>query len=284
MLYNYALTNYRKTEGLLHLMFWFFIFSAVNVSWQQDWFDTSSRPDTPSPLSVLVFPLLFYAHAYWAIPQLLGKKKWLLYGLSLILIFIGPELLRLGFYALLLNRPAETEFLSRDSFIMGSISISWIAFMFSLVYRLLADRLVTSKLKEPAGQQAGPVTTPASSVSTEESKRLTKALSELMDAKQLYLSADLKLGILSAQMGITDKKLSALLNQHMKTTFTDFVNGYRIRHFIREVDNGKLQQLTVSGLMHECGFSSKATFYRAFKKIRGCTPSEWLKAKQMREP
>lgn len=283
MLQNYALTSYRKTEGVLHLIFWLFIFSAVNVSWQQDWFDTLNRPDTPSPLSVLIFPLLFYAHAYWAIPELLGKKKWLLYSLSLILIFIGPELLRLGFYALLLNRPVKTEFLSRDSFILGSISISWIAFMFSLVYRLLADRLVTPKLKGPAGQQADPVIMPASSISTEESKRLTEALSKLMEEKQLYLSADLKLGILSGQMGITDKKLSALLNQHMNITFTDYVNGYRIRHFIREVGNGKLQQLTVSGLMNECGFSSKATFYRAFKKIRGCTPSEWLKAEKMRE-
>jgi AraC-like DNA-binding protein len=264
-------------------MFWFFIFSAVNVNWQQDWFDTSSRPDTPSPLSVLVFPLLFYAHAYWAIPQLLGKKKWLLYGLSLVLIFIGPELLRLSFYALLLNRPVESELLSRDSFILGSISISWIAFMFSLVYRLLADRLITLKLKEPSGLNAGLLSTPASLISTEESKTLSETLSELMDEKQLYLSADLKLGILSAQMGITDKKLSALLNQHMNTTFTDYVNGYRIRHFIREVDNGKLQQLTVSGLMNECGFSSKATFYRAFKKIRGCTPTEWLKSKQFTE-
>jgi AraC-like DNA-binding protein len=66
----------------------------------------------------------------------------------------------------------------------------------------------------------------------------------------------------------------------MSTNFSDYVNRYRVIHFLREVDNGKLDQLTISGLMNECGFSSKATFYRAFKKIKGCTPTGWLKSQQ----
>ena len=277
---NYTLSKYQKTEGFLHLIFWVLIFSTVNVSWQQDWFDTSIRTNTPSPMSVLVFPLLFYAHAYWAIPKYLVTRKWLTYGISLILIFIGPELIRLVLYALVLNRPPDIEISSRDSFLIGSLNVAWIAFIFSLVYRLVVDRVFLIHLKEPSALKTDQRMDSPLALSPKESQTLTGALSQLMNEKQPFLQQDLNLRALSAHLGITTKKLSTLLNSYMNTTFTDFINEYRVNWFLKEVEAGKLQHLTVSGLMNECGFSSKATFYRAFKKINGCTPTEWLKAKQ----
>lgn len=274
----YAISKYQKTEWFLHLLFWVFIFTAVNVSWQQNWFDPSIRVNTPAPLAVLIFPFLFYAHAYWAIPTYLANRKWLPYCFSLLLIFVGPELLRLSYYTLVLNRPLETEIFSRDSFLFGSLSIAWIAFIFSLVYRLFIDRVVVDYAKKPTTRKTEPGIDASSVLSTGESEELMDALAMLMKEKQLFLNSDLKLGTLAKQMGITKKKLSILINHSMSTTFSDYVNGYRVVHFLKEVDKGKLNQLTISGLMNECGFSSKATFYRAFKKIKGCTPTEWLKS------
>lgn len=275
---NQTLSKYQVTEGLLHLLFWVFIFSAVNVSWQQDWFDSSIRFNTPAPLSVIVFPFLFYAHAYWAIPKYLANRKWLRYFLSLLLIFIGPELIRLSFYSLVLNHPLKTEIFSRDSFLFGSLSIAWIAFIFSLVYRLLHDRVFTGNLKKTVILKTEQLVDSYPTLSAEESQTLLDSLSQLMNRKQLFLVDDLKLGTVADQMGITEKKLSMLLNKYMKTTFTDYINEHRINHFLKEAENGKLKNLSVSGLMNESGFSSKATFYRAFKKIKGCTPTEWLKS------
>lgn len=276
----FTFSKYQWTEGLLHLLFWVFIFSAVNVSWQQDWFDTSIRPNTPSPLSVIIFPLLFYTHAYWAIPNYLFTKKWLIYGLSLLLIFAGPELMRLAFYAIVLDRPIGLEISSRDSFLMGSIDVAWIAFIFSLVYRLLFDSIMADVPKKSDGGVKGETSTPFANFSTEEIQQIEDALTGLMKSKQLFLQEDLNLGKLSESLGITDKKLSTLLNQYMDTNFTDYVNAYRIHHFIKEVEAGKLQQLSIMGLANQSGFSSKSTFYRAFKKIRGCTPSDFLNSKE----
>lgn len=277
---NYTISKYQKTEWFLHLLFWVFIFTAVNVSWQQNWFDPSIRVNTPAPLAVLIFPFMFYAHAYWAIPTYLTNRKWFPYGFSILLIFIGPELLRLGFYALVLNRPPGAEIFSRDSFLFGTLNIAWIAFIFSLVYRLFVDRVFTDYEKKliHTGAESGMDT--LTTLSVKESKVLTDKLDTLMNEKQIFLSRDLKLGTLSDHLGIPEKKLSTLLNHHMSTNFSDYVNRYRVVHFLREVDNGKLDKLTISGLMNECGFSSKATFYRAFKKIKGCTPTEWLKSQQ----
>ncbi len=277
---NYAISKYQKTEWLLHLLFWVFIFTAVNVSWQQNWFDPSIRANTPAPLAVLIFPFLFYAHAYWAIPTHLANRKWFSYGFSLLLIFVGPELLRLSYYALALNRPLETELFSRDSFLFGSLNIAWIAFIFSLVYKLFVDKIVVDNANKPTTRVAEPGIGSTSILSKKESQELMDLLALLMNEKQLYLNSDMKLGTLSDHIGIPEKKLSTLLNHHMSTTFSDYVNGYRVDYFLNEVGKGKLNHLSISGLMNECGFSSKATFYRAFKKIKRCTPTEWLKSQQ----
>lgn len=272
-----ALSKYQIIEIVLHLIFWVFIFSTVNVHWQENWFDPALRPNTPAPLSVLVFPILFYAHAYWAIPKYLVRKKWIRYGLSVLLIFVGSEMVRLAFYYLFLKEPLEIGFSGKDSFIFGTPSIATLSFALSLMYRLLVDRVFRDKHpgavdKKTANKEATP-----SLLSSEEAQKLEEQLTHIMREKQLFLQDDLKLSTLADQLNITQKKLSTLLNQHMGTSFPDYVNGYRIRHFIRETEKGRLQQLSVSGVMKESGFSSKATFYRAFKKKLGCTPTEWLK-------
>jgi AraC-like DNA-binding protein len=274
-----ALSKYQKLEGSLHLIFWIFIFTSVNVQWQQNWFDASIRQQHLSPLSVIVFPMLFYAHAYWAVPRFLSHRKWMAYGLSLVLIFIVPELLRIILFATLLNRPAAEEFSNRDSFLFGSLNIAWLAFIFSLLYRLLADRILEQKHSTDVDEEPSQVLARLPSIPPAEAEKLAETLSQLMIERRLFLQEDLKLGTLSEHLNIPEKMLSALLNQNMQTNFTDFVNKFRVDHFLREVESGKLQQLSVSGLMNESGFSSKATFYRAFKKVNGCTPTQWLRSK-----
>ena len=51
----------------------------------------------------------------------------------------------------------------------------------------------------------------------------------------------------------------------------------RISEFKQKIHNGCLQQLTISAIAMECGFSSQATFQRIFKQSQGMTPSEYLK-------
>ena len=36
------------------------------------------------------------------------------------------------------------------------------------------------------------------------------------------------------------------------------------------------RQLTLEGLALEAGFSNRTTFFRAFTKLTGCTPSEYM--------
>lgn len=268
-------------ESVLHVLFWFFIFTAVNVDWKADWFDKTLRPDTPPPLSVLLFPFIFYANAMWAIPRYLNKKKWRIYILCFLLLFLVPELLR---SALMIALRRETgfwdEFASGDSFLLGQPSVLWMAMVLSFAYRFSKDWFVRqqhfenseemlSHSQESKPQEIQPL-------GLKEAEMLQQNLENTLLLSQPHLNSELSLGELAKLIGTTDKKLSTLLNQNMHTNFYDYVNSFRIAEFKKSVDEGKLTHFSIVGLALECGFKSKSSFYRAFKKEAGVSPSEFM--------
>jgi len=58
--------------------------------------------------------------------------------------------------------------------------------------------------------------------------------------------------------------------------FNDFINNYRIEAVKTMFLNEEHKKSTLLGIAYDCGFNSKATFNRAFKKHTSCTPKEYL--------
>ena len=58
--------------------------------------------------------------------------------------------------------------------------------------------------------------------------------------------------------------------------FNDFVNKYRVEEVKKAFDNGDHKKSTLLGIAFDCGFNSKATFNRAFKKNTGLSPKDYL--------
>jgi ligand-binding sensor domain-containing protein/AraC-like DNA-binding protein len=104
-------------------------------------------------------------------------------------------------------------------------------------------------------------------------KKLTKYL---QDAKP-YLKPDLKLQDIAGAIGYTSVEVSQVLNVHLNTNFTDFVNQYRVEEFIIRVQDESATKYTLSSLSELCGFSSRTSFFRSFKKLKGKTPAEFVK-------
>ena len=59
--------------------------------------------------------------------------------------------------------------------------------------------------------------------------------------------------------------------------FNDFINNYRVEDVKKAFDKGEHKKTTLLGIAFDCGFNSKATFNRAFKKNTGISPKEYLK-------
>jgi len=110
----------------------------------------------------------------------------------------------------------------------------------------------------------------------EKDESFEEKLINAMHQVKPYLNEDLTLGELAESIGTTDKKLSQLLNRQMNTSFYDFVNKFRIDHFIQLLQSEKLKTQTIFSLAQESGFKSKATFNRIFKKQFNCTPTQYL--------
>jgi AraC-like DNA-binding protein len=106
--------------------------------------------------------------------------------------------------------------------------------------------------------------------------QVVSRLKKGMEQEQLWLQADLNLGRLAEHCGVAPKLLSAVLNQHMDTTFNEFVNGYRVAAVRERLLLPESRELTIAGLAYECGFNSLPTFQRAFKAIAGMSPKEYM--------
>ncbi|MGM0376086.1 MAG: helix-turn-helix domain-containing protein [Bacteroidota bacterium] len=111
--------------------------------------------------------------------------------------------------------------------------------------------------------------------STEE--KFIMQLLQHMEQQQPHLNPELNLAQLASQLSVTPEYLSGILNGNLNSNFFDFINQYRIDAFKKHCRNQEKQNITLLGIAYECGFNSKATFNRVFKKHTGLTPGEYTK-------
>ena len=97
-----------------------------------------------------------------------------------------------------------------------------------------------------------------------------------MQHDQLYKDAELTLSQLAKKLSTNSSVLSKVVNQGFGLNFNDFVNEYRVQAVIALLKAGEQKNQTLLGIAFDCGFNSKATFNRAFKKQTGISPKEWL--------
>jgi ligand-binding sensor domain-containing protein/AraC-like DNA-binding protein len=92
-----------------------------------------------------------------------------------------------------------------------------------------------------------------------------------------YLNSELKLSDVAAALDYSVHEISQVLNQYMQTNFPDFINSYRIEELKKRMSDDQYLKYTLTAIAGQCGFSSKASFYRAFKKATQKTPAEYFK-------
>lgn len=112
-------------------------------------------------------------------------------------------------------------------------------------------------------------------LSSTEIDKLVQKLHIILEQKKPYLSDSLSLTELADEMGINNKELSELLNKHLNTSFYNLINTYRVNEFKDKIKLSDNKKYTLIGLAYECGFPSKASFNRVFKKQTGMAPSKY---------
>jgi AraC-like DNA-binding protein len=106
---------------------------------------------------------------------------------------------------------------------------------------------------------------------------IRKKLEVLMQKEKPYLEPELTLPDIANKLHVGTHILSKVINEMYQKNFHDFINSYRIEEFKQLVKQPKFRGYTIVSVAMEAGFNSKTSFNRAFKKLVGITPSEYLK-------
>ena len=101
-------------------------------------------------------------------------------------------------------------------------------------------------------------------------------LSNLMIENHLFKNPKLTLSDVANELNTTTKTVSSVVNSGFNMNFNDFVNHYRIEAVKDKLDKGEQTTSTLLGIAFDCGFNSKATFNRAFKKSTSLSPKAYL--------
>lgn len=98
----------------------------------------------------------------------------------------------------------------------------------------------------------------------------------MVETEKLYEDPELTLSSLAQKLQTNTAVLSRVINRGFNTSFNDFINDYRVSAVKEKLRAGEQRVQTLLGIAFDCGFNSKATFNRAFKKTTGLSPKEWI--------
>lgn len=103
---------------------------------------------------------------------------------------------------------------------------------------------------------------------------------DYLEKERPWLNSNFSINELSTTLKIPRHYVSQVLSEGLSTNFYDLLCQYRIAEVKHRLQSSDVQKFSILGIALDCGFKSKSSFNRAFKKVTGTTPSAWLKDNQ----
>ena len=157
----------------------------------------------------------------------------------------------------------------------------WYYFCFSLVFFYIALNgyaldIKTSFFIFENIEESNEVVDEKTSTSTIDINFWKEKIEKIINEKQLYNNPKLTLVDVANQLETNPKTISTTINSGFHKNFNDFINDYRIEAVKEKIKHGEHTKSTLLGIALDCGFNSKATFNRAFKKSTSLSPKEYI--------
>lgn len=109
---------------------------------------------------------------------------------------------------------------------------------------------------------------------------IASELERCMETDKIYLNSRLTLNDLATAVGTNKTYISKYINSQ-GSTFYDFINKYRIDEACRLIDQMATgDRLTMADVATLSGFNSVSSFNRYFSKVKGITPTTYLRDSQ----
>lgn len=118
----------------------------------------------------------------------------------------------------------------------------------------------------------------ASKEPDEELQQMAALLKNQIEQNRFYLDPELSLKSLSSMIDMHPNVISRIVNEGLGKSFSDCINEYRVNAVKQRLANPKYAADTFLAIAFDCGFNSKTTFNRTFKKYTGQTPLQYRKS------
>lgn len=114
-----------------------------------------------------------------------------------------------------------------------------------------------------------------SSLSHEQVEEYGHSVEIFLVSNNLVYDQSLSLKQMAEALKMSSHGLSEVINRYYNKSFFDVVNSFRVEEAKKQLKQIEQLNYTIEGIGYSCGFGSKTTFYRAFKKHTGLTPTEF---------
>ncbi|MCW1963124.1 AraC family transcriptional regulator [Chryseobacterium viscerum] len=143
----------------------------------------------------------------------------------------------------------------------------WILYVYILTYQhKLQEQQNTAQFSAPKE------TYQYKDLSKIDFEAVQNAITSFYQESHDYLDEEFTLDQLSGHLKINKADLSITFNKHLHSNFHEYTNRSRIQHFKQILSEDP--SANVTDLAFQCGFKSKSTFYKYFKKEFDCLPSQ----------
>lgn len=101
-------------------------------------------------------------------------------------------------------------------------------------------------------------------------------LNRLMNEEKVYREEGMTIRRLAGKLNVQEYRLRRLINGHLGyRNFNSFLNRYRIEEVARQLLAPETRHLPVLSIALDMGYRSLSPFNKAFKEIKGMTPTEY---------
>ena len=97
----------------------------------------------------------------------------------------------------------------------------------------------------------------------------------LCKEQHIYTDSTLNREKVAEKLGISAGYVSQIVNTITEDNFANYINQYRVEAVKEMISNPEYENYNLLAMGLESGFTSKTTFYKAFKKVTGQTPNEY---------
>ena len=155
----------------------------------------------------------------------------------------------------------------------------WFYFFFGIIFYFIGWQgyllvIKTSFLPDqPVSQKISP--TP-NTLTEEEIQKWMVSIKDVIEKEELYRNPKLTLDLIATRLNTSRQLISQAINTGFKMNFNDYINQHRISAFKEAVLEDHQKTYSLLGHAMNCGFNSKSTFNRVFKKHEDISPQQFV--------